>query len=234
MSELSLVMPFYNEEDIVENVLLKCLAAAEKFNVDCEVLAVINGSKDRTGDIINSLAKQYPKIKPVLVKENLGYGFGITTGLSHAKSPVIGYVDGDGQVPLEDVFLQYQYMKSKDLAFCKAIRKYRGDGIVRLCASFGYNLLYRIVFGINVVDINAKPKLFKKSVYDEINLSSKDWFIDAEIILLLFHKGYKVDETFEVYFNDREEGKSNVRFSTVLEFVKNLLHWRLKLWNIKT
>ena len=78
-------------------------------------------------------------------------------------------------------------------------------------------------------DINGKPKIFKREFYDDINLECKDWFIDPEIILKLFHKGYKVQEV-KVNFGARTKGKSNVSYFTVSEFMMNILRWRVALW----
>lgn len=230
VEKFSLVMPMYNEEAMAEKVILETIVSFNQKGLNYELVIVKNGCKDRTAEIVDALAKKYSQIKPVHVPENLGYGHGVITGLNAATCPIIGFVDGDGQVPPDDILrvLNGFEHESKPV-FCKGIRYQRGDGLQRIFASFGYNLLFKVLFLSTVRDINGKPKFFRKEFYDTLHLESKDWFIDPEIILKGIHKGYKPLEIV-VHFDERKKGKSHVSFKTISEFGKNLVRWRIALW----
>ena len=229
MEKFSLVMPMYNEEAIVEKVILETMALFDEKKLDYELVIVKNGCKDRTGEIVDALAKKYSKIKTVFIPLNHGYGYGVIKGLNAATSPIIGYVDGDGQVPPEDILRVLKGFEDSNIVFCKGIRYQRGDGLQRIFASFSYNLLFKILFLSTARDINGKPKFLKKTFYDTLHLEYNDWFIDPEVILKSIHKGYKPKEIV-VHFDERKQGKSNVSLKTIKEFGKNLVKWRIALW----
>src|SRR3989338_1815849 len=102
MSELSLVIPFYNEQENAASVVKDLQRALAK--EDYELILVDNGSRDSTNQILSSLCFADSKhLKLVHVVKNEGYGNGIIIGLSHAHSPYVGYAWGDGQVPASEV-----------------------------------------------------------------------------------------------------------------------------------
>ena len=230
MEKFSLVMPMYNEEAMVEKIIQETITAFDQKGLQYELIIVKNGCKDKTGEIVDILAKKYPQIKPVFVPVNLGYGHGVITGLNAATSSIIGYVDGDGQVPPDDIVRVLRLFEEDSTSvFCKGIRYQRGDGFQRVFASFSYNFLFKILFLSPVRDINGKPKFFRKQFYDTLHLESNDWFIDPEIVLKGIHKGYKPQEIV-VHFDERKKGKSNISLKTIQEFAKNLVKWRIALW----
>lgn len=232
MQKFSLVMPMYNEEAIAEKVIQEIITSFDQKQLEYELVIVKNGCKDRTGEIIDSLAKKDARIKPVLVPVNQGYGWGVINGLNAATSPIIGFVDGDGQVPPEDILRVLKGFEEPNIVFSKGIRYNRGDGLKRIIASLGYNALFKILFLSTARDINGKPKFMKKELYNTLHLESKDWFVDPEIMIKVLHKGYKPKE-IDVHFDERKKGKSNVSLKTVKEFAKNLAKWRLALWTKK-
>lgn len=232
MQKFSLVMPMYNEESIAEKVIKDIQEVFDQKKLDYELVIVKNGCKDKTGEIIDRLARKDARIKPVLVEVNQGYGWGVISGLNAATSQIIGYIDGDGQVPPEDIIRVLKGFENPSEIFCKGIRYQRGDGWKRILASFGYNGIFKIMFCSTARDINGKPKFMKKDLYDSLELKSKDWFVDPEIIIKVLHKGYKPKEII-VHFDERKKGKSNVSLKTIQEFGKNLIKWRIALWTKK-
>ncbi|SHJ63836.1 glycosyltransferase family 2 protein [Cycloclasticus pugetii] len=75
--DLSMVMPCYNEEEILRYTLEKLVSSFNNSNYQLELIAVDNGSSDLTGDIIQELAEEYPAITPLRVDVNNGYGNGM-------------------------------------------------------------------------------------------------------------------------------------------------------------
>ena len=229
MVELSLVMPFHNEQEIVNEVVSSLKKMFDSESLDYELVLVNNGSSDNTQKLLEGMAKEDSKVVVVNLKVNKGYGYGVRQGLKAAKGRVIGYNDGDGQISPDDVFKVYEPIMGKKSGFSKAIRYNRGDGLKRIFASFFYNGIFHLLFLTRWRDINAKPKFFTRDFYNNIELQSNDWFIDAEVMIYVIHKSFKVNEVL-IKFKERDAGKSNVRLNTVYEFLKNMLSWRLKLW----
>jgi hypothetical protein len=90
-----------------------------------------------------------------------------------------------------------------------------------------YNFLFSLLFpGINTKDANSKPKLLRASAYQQMNLKSDDWFIDAEIMLSVKDLGLKFHE-FPIEFYELSGRSSFVKFPAIWEFIKNLVEYRL-------
>jgi hypothetical protein len=100
------------------------------------------------------------------------------------------------------------------------------DGLVRKCISIFYNVLTTIMFGgLGSIDINGNPKIIPREYIERMNLRSKDWFLDAEIMIKAKKLGLEVYE-FNVLAQMREGGTSNVNACTCWEFIINLLKYR--------
>ena len=181
--ELSIAVPFYNEEGNVAEVAEGLARELEKNKIDYEIVLINNGSTDSTPKIINKLRGKNPKLKQLDIIKNIGYGNGIVNGLNAAKGKYIGFLDGDNQVHPKFVVEAYNKLKNSNAALCMTKRSIRNDGLMRKIASLGYNSILNILFLTNVRDVNSKPKILNNKFYKELNLYSKDWFIDTEIVL---------------------------------------------------
>lgn len=224
--DLSIAIPFFNEEKNVRDVVNSIVKNVKRLGINYEIILVNNGSTDATTEIIDSLIKKNKNLRKVSLAKNQGYGGGILSGLKIARGSIIGFIDGDGQFGNENVVEAYRKMINENLDLCKGFRIRREDSIARNIMSIFYNLIVRLLFFANIHDINAKPKLMKKECYKNLKLKSKDWFIDTEIMLTAKKKGYKYGE-IPLEYKKRKGGKSSLGISAVLQFLKNLLRFRL-------
>ncbi len=225
--EVSLVMPCYNEEACLRNTARGLIQAFANRKIALELVLVDNGSKDRTGEIIDELIAEGLPVVKVTVAVNRGYGHGIICGLQHCTAPFIGYLCADGQVSAEDTVRIYTLVKGTDgRILVKVRRRFRKDGLLRKINSICYNSLMLLAFGrLEVIDINGSPKMFSRDVFRRMRLESADWFLDPEIMIKAKHLGLTPLE-LNVRGLLRQGGKSNVRLATVLEFMHNILRYR--------
>lgn len=224
---VSLVIPLYNEAENIKKSVSTLLTVFQREGINYELVLVDNGSRDTTGELISEYARENPRIRKCVVKENQGYGWGIIKGLEMAKGDYLGFMCGDGQIIPEDVAKTINKLLNENLDLCKIRRVYREDGLKRKLVSSIYNMLFKIAFHFNFSDINGTPKIFTREVYNKLKPVSKDWFIDAEIMLKCTEMRYKIGE-LPVIFYKRKVGKSNVGLSTITEFIKNTLKYLLK------
>ena len=227
LPDLTLVMPAYNEEEIVAATIRELLLAFERAGHALEIVAVDNGSRDRTGAILKELAAADPRVVPVRVEVNEGYGHGILQGLAQARAPWVGMINADGQVDPHDVVKLFEVTRRvKPPAVVKVRRRFRLDGFKRKLVSIAYNGFANLLFlGLGSIDVNGNPKLLPRELLQEMGLRSKDWFIDAEILIKAKRRRVKVLEV-NVFGNMREGGVSAVRATTCFEFLRNLLRAR--------
>ncbi len=222
---LSLVIPCYNEQDNVEKVATSYLHLFKKTKIPYELILVDNGSRDYTRRIIQRLQRQDKRILLTIVPVNQGYGHGILTGLRDAHGAIVGWVDGDGQIPPDVVLKAYQTLCQTSFDIAMGRRVLRKESWYRTFASKVYNLFFRTLFLIRGFQINSKPKLMRRHVYEQFHLVSKDWFIDSEILIKARRAHYIITEIPYVDAQ-RERGRSTVRFSIVWEFLRNVFRHR--------
>jgi len=232
---LSLVMPCYNEEAIVGQTVRRILAAFERAEISLEVVAVNNGSTDRTGEILETLSQKHPAVKPVRVETNIGYGFGVLTGLAACRAPWVGVVAADGQVDPEDVVRLYEGAVSAGVpVLAKARRRFRLDGFGRKVVSIAYNLLFRMFWPkVHSLDVNGLPKILPRDMVQQMTLTNRGWCLDPEIVIKAHYLGLPILE-YNVFGRMRGSGLSHVRASTCREFLLWMLQYRfsgdLKAW----
>jgi glycosyltransferase involved in cell wall biosynthesis len=231
---ISLVLPAYNEAAGLQDVAEGLMLALDQAAISYELILVDNGSSDGTGGIIDSLVRQDVRVKKVHVLVNQGFGYGILCGLQATMGNLIGYMGSDGQVAPDDVAKVYELLRSQqDCDIAKVRRDIRGDGLLRKLQSRVFNALLRIFFGIRSQDVNGSPKIMRRTVLTRLNLQSKDWFIDAEVMIKASKLGLRVAE-HSISFHARAEGKSNVNTVTIFEFLRNMVRYRwkeMKLWD---
>src|SRR3989344_8059999 len=109
--DLSIVVPFYNEEETVELLTNTLINEFNKNNIDYELILVNNGSDDKTSEIVNKLSEKYKNVKAVHVKVNQGYGWGILNGLKIANGGYVGYMDGDFEIQPSGLLNVYKRIK---------------------------------------------------------------------------------------------------------------------------
>jgi len=225
---LSLAVPCYNEADSIRNTAQRLTEAFQARNISLELVLVDNGSSDATGRIIDEMAAEgMPVVKEVVV-QNEGYGNGVLRGLARCRGEHVGFICADGQVEAHDVVKLYEVAAHATAPkLVKVRRRFRMDGFKRKIVSIVFNVVANVVYGgLRSIDINGNPKIFPGEYLPRMELTSKDWFLDAEVMIKAKRLGLSVFE-MNVIAQMREEGVSHVRSSTIWEFVRNLLRWRV-------
>lgn len=226
--EFSIVLPCYNEEACLAETAGALARAVAQRGVRAELVLVDNGSADGTGRIIDQLIAQGAPVRKVRVEVNQGYGHGILEGLRTCRSTYVGFVCADGQVLADDVIHLCEVMKREGPStIVKVRRRFRKDGLLRKVQSVTYNVLMSVVFGaMRSLDVNGNPKILSRDAYEKMQLRSKDWFLDPEVMIKARWLGLRVVE-LNVQGVHRQGGKSHVRWHTCIEFMKNIARYRL-------
>lgn len=226
--ELSLVVPCYNEEKVLEVTIPPLAEAFKKVGVNVQLILVNNGSEDNTSEVIDRMIARGLPITKGIVPKNQGQGLGLLTGFSLCSGRYIGFVNADGQVAADDIVGVYCALASSpEPTLAKVRRRYRQDSWVRRINSICYNAMMLILFpGISTLDVNGNPKMMPAEILRLMELSSTDWFMDAEVMLKARHLALKVTE-MNVPGYLRQAGKSHVRLSAVIEFMRNIISYRL-------
>jgi glycosyltransferase involved in cell wall biosynthesis len=223
-ADVSLVMPCYNEEEIVAYTIRRLYSVFEQAGYRLELVAVDNGSWDRTGEIINDLSVEFPGLVPYRVEKNEGFGHGVLSGFPLCTAPWVGVIPADGQVDAEDVVRLYEVVRaSNGPVLAKVRRRFRMDGTRRKIISIIYNLFVRVLWpGLGSLDVNGNPWLLPRDIVMGMGLTSKGWLLDAERTIRVHYLGIPILE-FNVFARMRSGGTSHVRAGTCWEFLRALL-----------
>jgi glycosyltransferase involved in cell wall biosynthesis len=227
----SVVLLCYRSEGAMPSYVEELKACLSELNIDWEIILVGNytaGSNDRTPQIARDIASQDSRIK-ALTKEKEGMmGWDMKCGFENVSGKVIAVTDGDGQFPLADVGRVYKKLLAEDLDMVKTFRAKRGDGWYRSTLSAMYNFIFKVFFpGFSCRDVNSKPKVFKADALRKMDLSSEDWFIDAEIMIKARRLKLKFAE-IPTQFTKLDSRGSFVKPGAIIEFIVNMILFRLR------
>ncbi len=200
MSELSIIIPCYNEEKNLIN-LVKEIKIIKKVNpeLNLEFILVNDGSTDQTSSILLNLNRN-EIYKVVDLKQNMGYGGSIQEGLKSSSGHTLSWTHSDLQCDLNDVIKLYKLHKKKFLDE-KIIVK--GKRVKRnIFDSFFSNsmaILTSIIFQKKFYEINAQPKIFSRKLFNEFENVPRDFSLDLYLLYIAKKKFYKIIEHPVVY-----------------------------------
>ena len=229
--DISVVVLAYRSASTIEGFVASLVTSLEEEKIDWEIILVGNyfeGTGDQTPEMVQRISDRNPRIKTVVkVKEGM-MGWDMKSGLQAATGKKLAVIDGDGQMPCTDVIRVYNLMIKKGYDLVKTVRIKRSDGWYRMSISTVYNLLFKVMFpGINAWDINSKPKIITRELYQKMNLESNGWFIDAEIMIIARRLKMGIGE-IETTFHSIDSRPSFVKPLALLDFLVNLIWYRIK------
>ncbi len=230
--ELSLVLLAYKAGASIRPFVEEVMAAFTRAGIkDYELILVgnyVEGGRDTTPDVVAALAGEHKCIRYCAVPKQGWMGWDMRMGLNMAEGQYIAVMDGDGQMPVEDAVNVYQEIRRGGLDLVKTYRISRGDGPLRKTISYVYNLVFCIFFpGPCVRDVNSKPKIMTRAAYEQLVLTSDDWFIDTEIVIQARRLRLKLG-AIPTTFLGLTGRRSFISYKAVLEFLKNLIMYRIR------
>lgn len=204
---LSLVLPCYNEKDNLKALFQRLDTLAETAEFPMEIILVDNGSTDGSDLIFQEelSIRNSEVFKVHRVEKNIGYGYGILSGLRAAKGDVLSVTHADRQTDPLDVIKAYKIYTdfNNPMLLVKGFRKNRKSS--EAFFSFGMGLLASFALGTRLTEINAQPKLFSTSFFNQFHEKAPhDFSLDLYFLYCAKKKGAIKD--FPVYFAKRVAG----------------------------
>ncbi|HUO58140.1 MAG TPA: glycosyltransferase family 2 protein [bacterium] len=192
LSYLSVFFPAYNEEANVENMVRTAQRILPEVAERWEIIPVNDGSKDRTAEIIDRLAKEDPNVHPVHHEKNKGYGGAVISGYNASKGDFVFFTDGDLQFDLREITLLIEKIDEGDLIL--GYRKNRRDPFMRKMNAFMWGTLVKFLFGFQVRDVDCAFKLMKRKVLDKVKLSAGGAMVSTELLARSNRAGFRFVE----------------------------------------
>lgn len=184
---LSLVLPAYNEEENIRTVVEQALEVLPEYTDQFEIVPVNDGSTDRTGAILEELARQDDRVRPVSYSKNKGYGGAVTSGFMATRYEYAMYMDSDRQFDINDLALLAPFVGRFDIV--SGFRMERNDPLIRRINAEVFNIAVRILFGVHMRDLDCAFKLFRGDQVRSLELISTGALIDCEMQAKLRKQG---------------------------------------------
>ncbi|MCH2126694.1 MAG: glycosyltransferase family 2 protein [Pirellulaceae bacterium] len=167
---VSIVVPVYDEIENIQPLYERISAIIPTLNVDCEILFVNDGSKDGTGNALDTLAKNDKRVKVVHFRRNYGQTAAMHAGLKMASGAVIVTMDGDLQNDPDDIKMMLEKIDDGyDLVH--GWRKNRKDNwINRKLPSKVANWIISKTTGFPIHDLGCTLKAMRREIAQELEL----------------------------------------------------------------
>jgi glycosyltransferase involved in cell wall biosynthesis len=196
--ELSFVVPAYNEEDIIEDMLGSIDDIIANKNIPYEILVVDDGSRDSTLARAKRYAGKNGHVRIVSYSKNVGKGHAVKTGFMKASGNVVVFADSDMEIDLEVISKYLEALKYGDIVI--ASKKHSESQVdvplTRRLLSECFNGLVRLFTGVPLKDTQSGLKAMKKSEFIDIfpRLAVKRYAFDVELLAVANLRGLKIVE----------------------------------------
>lgn len=217
----SIIIPAYNEEKAIYNVLDDLINKIEQGNNNYEIIVVDDGSNDSTFDICNKIRG----IKLIRHDYNRGYGAAIKSGIKNGKYENIVIIDADGTYPNDKVLemIQIYSTTGSDMVVGARIGKNAKIPIIRRPAKWFIGLIANILCGRKIPDLNSGLRIIKKEVIEKyIQILPDGFSFTTTITLAMLTNGYSVKYVPINYF--KRKGNSKIKpIRDTLNFIQLII-----------
>lgn len=218
MEKLYFVMPAYNEEENIEEVVKNWYLELEKLNINMKMLVVDDGSKDNTFNKLTSMKSKFPNLE-VIHKKNSGHGPTLLFGYKHAidnRADYIFQTDSDGQTMPEE-FAQF-WEQRENYSMIIGSRKSREDGTSRKIVTRVLRLVIKLTFHVEVEDANTPYRLMKvETLKKYIDKIPEDFFLSNVLISVLFTKYNEKIKFIPITFRPRQGGVNSINLKRIFK-----------------
>ena len=208
--ELSIVIPAYNEEESLPELMKRISANVDSLEIAYEVIFVDDGSTDSTPQVIESLKEIYPQIRAIFFRRNYGKSPALSEGFKMAEGAKVLTMDADLQDdPAEIPALMQMIDDGYDMV--SGWKKTRHDPISKTLPSKFFNKVTAALSGIHIHDFNCGLKIYRNEVVKSMAVYGE---LHRYLPVLAHYNGFKVGEMV-VQHHARQHGHSKFGFTRI-------------------
>jgi len=217
--QISIVVPFYNEEDNIEELYNQLTRVLRGLGLSYELIFIDDGSTDRSPNILQKVFEADETVKVIRLRKNFGQTAALQAGFDHAKGEIIISMDGDLQHDPEDIpKLLAPMAEGFDIA--SGWRKDRKDHfLLRRFPSWVANRIMRLLSGVKIHDFGTTFKAYRRDVLEGIRLYGE---LHRFIPALISRTGVKITEV-PIKNVVRQKGKSKYGLSRIRKVLFDLI-----------
>jgi len=216
---LSIVIPFFNEEENVEEMHRRLKIVLERLGRTYEIIYVDDGSRDRTYERLREIYDRETEVRVIKLRRNFGQTAGLQAGFDHAQGEVVISMDGDLQHDPEEIPLFLAKIE-EGYDIVSGWRKERKDNaLIRKFPSFIANRMMKKLTKVPIHDFGTTFKAYRSEVIKTIHLYGE---LHRFIPALISREGFKITE-LPISNINRLKGKSKYGISRVKRVFFDLL-----------
>lgn len=227
---ISVVLPAYNEEAMIEQSVREMEAVLRTLTDDFEIIVTNDGSKDGTGRVLADLQARRPDLPLRVVTHpvNNGYGAALASGFDATRKELIFFTDGDGQFDVRELSLLLTEMDGQtDVVI--GWRKKRADHPLRLLNALGWKLLVNGLFGYTARDVDCAFKLFRRAVWQSLTVRARGATFSAELLVKARRLGFAVIEVPVSHYPRPAGSATGAKLSVIVRAFVELFRLRRNL-----
>jgi putative flippase GtrA len=223
---LSIVLPAYNEEQVIASTIQDVLTTVSTWKIDFEIIVVNDGSSDRTAAIVSQITGLVPQVRLINHSSNRGYGAALMSGFAAASKDLTFFMDSDGQFLIEDLRRFFTYIDAYDAVI--GYRIVRRDHWMRKLNAWGWNRLVSLTLGVSVHDLDCAFKLLHTNFLQQYALETGGAMVNAELLYKLKLAGGTYKEMGVRHLPRRAGQATGANPKVILRAFRDLLTYTAK------
>ena len=224
--DLSVVIPLLNEQNSLEELVIKISSVVKKLELNYEIILIDDGSKDDSWKSIIEITSSNKNVKALRFLKNYGKSQALSAGFKASKGDVIITMDADLQDDPNEIPELYRLVKEEKFDLVSGWKKVRHDSYFsKNIPSKVFNWAARITSGVKLNDFNCGIKAYKKDLINQIKLTGG---MHRYIPVLAKNAGYSKITEKVVIHHPRKHGKTKYGYD---RFIKGFLDL-ITLWFI--
>jgi len=230
--KLSILMPAYNEEATIAEIVKKIDAVdLAKIGVSRELIIVDDGSKDKTVNIVKSLQQKYSYIKFIQHVKNKGKGGAIKTAIKNATGDILIVQDADLEYDPQDYFkciLPILKGKAKVVYGSRRLEKKnkQHSHFSFYLGGIGITWIFNMIFFTRLTDEPTCYKTFRSDFIKSIKINGDKFDWEPEVTAKIVKRGIKIFEVPIRYYPRTEKEGKKIKWKDGFDAVWTMLKYR--------
>ncbi|MCK4892911.1 MAG: glycosyltransferase family 2 protein [Calditrichia bacterium] len=207
--DISIVVPAYNEEESLQELIQKLSQTLHGLNKKCEIIIVDDGSTDETLSTSIKLKKEFPLLKIISFRKNYGKSAALSEAFKLADGDYVITMDADLQDDPEEIPNLISALESGNYDLVSGWKKERHDPLSKTIPSRIFNFVTSKISGIKIHDFNCGLKIYRKAVVKDLKIYGE---LHRFLPVLAHWNGFRVGEV-TVQHHPRKFGKTKFGIS---------------------
>jgi dolichol-phosphate mannosyltransferase len=207
----SLIIPVYNEENLIDELAARSVNAVESFTENYEILFINDGSTDSTLQKLIEVRKHYSRIKIIDLSKNFGHQAAFTAGLEMALGNYVAMMDGDLQDPPELLSEMFRMIKDEGFDIVSGKRKGRKGKRLRLATNL-FHFFFKKIAGIDEMENSGNFSIMNRAAVNAlVQMKESIRYLPGMRSFIGFKQGY-----LEYVRDDRKGGEPKMTLGKLI------------------